>query len=339
MQEYSNDLITIIKYMHINFSKERIYPRDGRFKSAIYDSDKKLIFTTLQSQKVDLDKVTYISGDKIHFINEPVSYYLGTKYVVIEIDDDNLWLKKVKNEILLAGTGAFIFMLLIGYFLLKLFLKPMRDALHLLDRFIKDTTHELNTPVSTIVANIEMIDTDKLDDKTARKIKRIDIGAKTISNVYQDLTYLMLNNKIISQNEDLDVKQVILERIDYFKTTADAKKITISSTLKDNVSLHIDRTKLSKLIDNLLSNAIKYNNVGGTIDIALEDKKLIIQDSGKGIEEEKLKLIFDRYARFDTTVGGFGIGLSIVSFICKEYNIDIKFTSDAGVGTKVILSW
>jgi two-component system OmpR family sensor kinase len=84
----------------------------------------------------------------------------------------------------------------------------MRDALHLLDRFIKDTTHELNTPISAIITNIEMIDKDSLDDKLARKINRIDIGAKTISNIYEDLTFLTLNNKIISQNEELNTLKV-----------------------------------------------------------------------------------------------------------------------------------
>ena len=339
MQEYSNDLIMIIKYMHINFETQRIYPRDGRFNSAIYDSDKKLIFSTLKSNDIRLEKTSYVSGKKIHFIDEPESYYLGSKYIVIEIDDDGVWRSIVKKEITIFGLAAFIFMLTIGYFLLKLFLKPMKDALHLLDRFIKDTTHELNTPISAIVTNIEMIDPDKLDEKTLKKIKRIDIGAKTVSNIYQDLTYLTLNNKIISQNEDLDIKEIIGERVDYFKTIADAKKIRIDSNLTSDIILHMDRTKFSKLIDNLLSNAIKYNKIGGTISVILEKKSISIEDSGRGIEEAMIKRLFERYSRFDKSVGGFGIGLNIVSLICKEYDINIDITSKVGIGTKVRLSW
>ena len=63
---------------------------------------------------------------------------------------------------------------------MKLFLKPMKDALHLLDRFIKDTTHELNTPISAIITNVEMIDTSKLDEK---KSKNQTIEVKKTSNL------------------------------------------------------------------------------------------------------------------------------------------------------------
>ena len=101
----------------------------------------------------------------------------------------------------------------------------MKDALRLLDTFIKDTTHELNTPVSTVMTNIELIDRDKITDKYLLKsINRIDIGVKTISNIYDDLTYLMLNNKIISNNQEINLKQLIEQRVEYFSILANMKK-------------------------------------------------------------------------------------------------------------------
>jgi len=339
LEDYSNDLITVIKYMHLNFDTQQDYPRDGRFESAIYDSDKKQIFSTLQSHNIQFDKAIYLNDNKIHFINQPESYYLGAKYIVIEIADDSLWLSLVKHNITLYGSLAFIFMTFIGYFLLQLFLKPLKDALYLLDRFIKDTTHELNTPVSTIVTNIEMIDKTILDDKLVKKINRIDIGAKTISNIYQDLTYLTLNNKIISQNENLNITKIIKQRVEYFTTLSNIKKIKINTSLKENIILHIDKIKFSKLIDNLLSNAIKYNNINGTIVITLTQNTIIISNTGRGIKKEQIAKMFDRYSRFDKSVGGFGIGLNIVSMIAKEYNLKIDISSTENKETKVIISW
>jgi two-component system OmpR family sensor kinase len=70
MQEYSNDLIFRLKDLHINFDKYKYYPRDENFNSAIYDSDKKLIFSTLESKKVQLGEVTYTSNSMIHFIED-----------------------------------------------------------------------------------------------------------------------------------------------------------------------------------------------------------------------------------------------------------------------------
>ncbi len=339
LQEYSNDLIFRLKDLHINFDKYKFYPRDEKFNSAIYDSDKKLIFSTLESNDLHLDKVIYTTESKIHFIKEPESYYLGAKYVVLEIPSNNLWLETLKKEIFIFVILAFIFMIFIGYFLLKLFLKPMRDSLHLLDRFIKDTTHELNTPVSAIITNVEMIDTSKLDEKLAKKIKRIDIGAKTISNIYEDLTFLTLNNKIISQNEILDLSSIVKQRVEYFKILAEVKKITISIDIEEDVTIYSDKKKIFKLIDNLLSNAIKYNNIAGFISLTLKKGFLSIKDTGKGMSEEQTAQLFQRYKRFDNSVGGFGIGLNIVSMIASEYNLDIKVISQLKKGTNMEIRW
>jgi two-component system OmpR family sensor kinase len=339
LEDYSNDLITIIKYMHLNFETQRDYPRDGRFESAIYDSDKIQIFSTLYSKDIQFDKSIYLSNNKIHFINQPESYYLGAKYFVIEVDDDKIWLKKVKQTIFFYGGLAFIFMTFIGYFLLQLLLKPLKDALYLLDRFIKDTTHELNTPISTIVTNIEMIDKTTLDEKLLKKLNRIDIGAKTVSNIYQDLTYLTLNNKIISQNENLNISEIIHQRIEYFKTLSNIKKINIIINIENNIYLYIDKIKFSKLIDNILSNAIKYNFINGTITIKLTQKSIIISNTGRGIKKEHINKMFDRYSRFDKSAGGFGIGLNIVSLIAKEYNLTIDINSIENKETKVTITW
>jgi two-component system OmpR family sensor kinase len=338
LQEYSKEFIAKLKHLHINIDKSKIYPRDSRFESAIFDSSFKQIFATSQTT-LKLDRILYLDKGMIHLVNIPESYYLGSKYIVVKIKDDEIWLRDTKHKIIIIALFSFIFMSIIGFFLLRLFLKPMRDAIKLLDRFIKDTTHELNTPVSTIVANIEMIDKSTLDDKLLKKINRIDIGAKTISNIYQDLTYITLSNKIISNDETLHVEQILKERAEYFKSLANAKKVTLSVDVKESTTLHVDRVKFAKLLDNLISNAIKYNKIGGSISLHVEDKKVVIEDSGIGIAEENISKLQDRYSRFNSSSGGFGIGLNIVATICKEYNIDIQISSKQRVGTKVSLSW
>ena len=339
LQNYSNDFVIRLKDLHVNIDKHNIYPRNEKYESAIFDSDKKEIFSTLKSSKISLDDVIYSSGNQIHFIKEPESYYLGSKYIIIEIPDDHIWFEEIKYKIVFSFIIAFLFMILIGYFISKLFLKPMRDALHLLDRFIKDTTHELNTPITAIITNIEMIDKSLLDEKLARKINRIEIGAKTISNIYEDLTFVTLNNQIISNNQDINLSNLMKQRVDFFKSLAIMKKIIFKIDIKDDVFLFCDNKKISKLIDNLLSNAIKYNKIAGTIKIVLSENTFSIEDSGKGISAENLATLFERYTRFDKSVGGFGIGLNIVSLIAKEYNLEIAVQSEINIGTKVSIKW
>jgi two-component system OmpR family sensor kinase len=339
LQNYSNDLIFRLKDLHVNIDKNNIYPRDERFNSAIFDSNKKKIFSTLKSNDVSLDDIIYLSHNQIHFIKEPESYYLGSKYIIVEVIDDGIWFEVIRYKIGISFLLAFTFMMVLGYFILKQVLKPMRDALHLLDRFIKDTTHELNTPVTAIITNIEMIDKSSLDARLLKKINRIEIGAKTISNIYEDLTFVTLNNQIISNNEDINLSNLLKQRVDYFNSLATIKRVNFHLNIKDDVFIVCDIKKITKLIDNILSNAIKYNKIAGFIKVKLNYNILSIEDSGKGIEKENLKNLFERYSRFDKSVGGFGIGLNIVSLIAKEYNLKIDIKSQINVGTTVEITW
>lgn len=340
LDEYANDFLMALEELHNDKTDTLLYPRDKRYKTSLYGKDYKLIYSTLANPKNLLTEVTYTNNKIIRYITKPEKYYLNTQYIVVEMTEDKEWLNETIRTISIYGSIFFISMMLIGYFLLKLFLKPMRDALHLLDTFIKDTTHELNTPVSTIMTNIELIDKESIEDKFLLKsINRIDIGAKTISNIYDDLTYLVLNNKIVSDNQDINLKEVIEQRVEYFSLLSAMKKIEVVTKLDAEVVLNIDNKKLSKLIDNILSNAIKYNKINGSIYIDLSPNRLIIKDTGKGIKEEHIKLMFDRYARFDKIVGGFGIGLNIVKMICNEYGLGINIKSKLDNWTEVSISW
>ncbi|MDD2449690.1 MAG: HAMP domain-containing sensor histidine kinase [Sulfurimonas sp.] len=340
LDEYANDFLLALEELHSDKTNTLLYPVDKKFKTSLYDKEYKLIYSTLQNPINSLTEVTYTNNKIIRYVTQPEKYYLNTQYIVVEMLDDREWLNETIKTISIYGSVFFITMLFIGYFLLKLFLKPMRDALHLLDRFIKDTTHELNTPVSTIMTNIELIDKESIKDKFLLKsINRIDIGAKTISNIYDDLSYLILNNRVVSDNQDINLKELIKERVEYFSLLINMKKIEVKTCLDADAMLHIDNKKLSKLIDNILSNAIKYNKIGGSIYIKLDANRLSIKDTGKGIKEEHINLMFDRYARFDKVVGGFGIGLNIVKMICDEYNLTINIKSKFDNWTEVSISW
>lgn len=125
LQNYSNTQIANLKELHINIDKSDIYPRDERFNSAIYDSSKKKIFSTLLMGDVKLDEVIYLKDGYIHLIKEPESYYLGSKYVIVEIEDDNIWFANIKYKMLFWFLFSFILLLFVGYFIAKLFLKPL----------------------------------------------------------------------------------------------------------------------------------------------------------------------------------------------------------------------
>lgn len=338
LSTYANNIIRKLKRLHHFFDETQIYPRDERFSSAIYDIEYRSIFSLLKEDKIQFDDDIYRIGDVIHYIKILDNYYLGAKYLIIEISDDKKWINETIKYIIIYSSISLIILILFGLYLSRLFLKPMRDSIILLDRFIKDTTHELNTPLSAILANIEMMDRDIMAEKNKKKLHRIDIAAKTVSILYNDLTYLTLSQEQYSQNIDLNIKELIEDRVDYFDILAKSKEIKFILKL-ENIIFCIDKQKAIRVIDNLISNAIKYNKRGGTISIELKPNLLLISDTGIGITDDKIPYMFDRYMRFNKSEGGFGIGLNIVKKIVNEYNVSINVKSKLKEGTTIILKF
>lgn len=335
----AKQLINQLEDLHNGISNNNImYPELDDIQTAIYDIDKNIIFSTFGEKNIEFDKQYFYLDDNVYFIYKVEPYYLGAAYLIIQKHREY---KLVNTLIKLAISLFFVILFLIftSFFLVKILIRPLSDNINLLDKFLKDTTHELNTPIAAILGNIEMLNLENMDEKNKKKINRIRIGAITISSIYDDLSFLILNNKIISKNEILNVSDILYTRVEYFKILSDVKNISFNIDIKDNVMLEIDTLKLSRLFDNLISNAIKYSPPSSTIKITLDDNLFIIEDQGQGMSEDNIKQIFQRYKRFDTTVGGFGIGYNIIHNIIKEYDIDIEIKSEIDVGTKVILTW
>lgn len=327
-----------LKVLHHFFDESVDYPRDPRFRSAIYDLEEVKIFSLLEEEDVRFHEEIYKSKKYIHFVKSLDDFYLGAKYLILEIEEDESWKDEVWKNIFVYGIFSFLILMIIGLYLSKLFLKPMRESIMLLDRFIKDTTHELNTPLSAILANIEMMDRSVMVEKNKKKLSRIDIAAKTVSVLYKDLMYLTLEQEKENQDEEISIQEIIQDRVEYFSILAQSKNIEFILDLED-VSIVMDKRKFTRVIDNLISNAIKYNIRNGQIGFILRDKMLMVWDTGTGMKESNIPFMFDRYLRFNNAEGGFGIGLSIVKKILDEYDISIEVKSKEGVGTQMVMRW
>lgn len=336
LKEFTLELKDKLLNAHENNTLKYEYPRADNYRSAIYDIDKKLIFSTLDTDIDTLDKDFFIKDDKVYYISTLKPHYLGAAYTIIQKEMKPL---NILSDIISIAIIVVFITILTSFFLVKIVLKPMRDTLHLLDNFIKDTTHELNTPITTILANIETIDSNNCDKKLLRKLERIKIASISISNLYEDLVYILLNHKTSSLNEELNISDILEQRVIYFTLMANAKRLDFSVDIKENVKFTADKQKFERLIDNILSNAIKYTKISTTIKIELTNTTLSITDKGKGMSEKEIKNIYEKYVRFDKVQGGFGIGYSIIKSITDEYNIDVNIVSKINEGTKVTLSW
>ena len=329
---------TQIRALHNTFDKALVYPASDVPESAIYDSDKNYIMGTYKQLKVlDEDKLE-IQGNRLFYISKVEPYYLGAAYLLVtkEIDDTLLW--ELQKSIYLFMLIAGIFFLILGIFLGRLFIAPMRSSMEKMNRFIEDTTHELNTPIGTILANIEILESsDKYG--ASKELNRIEIASKTLSRIYDDLTYLTFNHKYNRCIEHLNVSDILEERIAYFASMSDIKQIKFDVNIEPSMYLDIDNNDLLRVIDNLISNAIKYNKLGGTIEVRLTNRSLLVRDTGIGISKTDIEVISQRFKRANDSEGGFGLGLDIINQIVMYYTYVLEINSTLKEGTTMEIRW
>lgn len=339
MQLQSETYIPKVKQWLESGHDLKTFPQDIAYQTALYGYDKDLLVGNIHNHTIDFNENIALDAATIHLILPLAPYGLGEYYLIFETPDDKLWQHQMFNHFALFGSLLFFILALIGFGLARLLLHPMNEAIALLDDFIKDTTHELNTPVSAILTNIESLEPSDFPETIQKKLKRIEIASRTISTLYDDLTYLILNHDQAINNTLLNLSDLLHERLDYFRHRIEQKKIDLELHVTPDTLLQIDQTKATRLIDNLLSNAIKYNRMGGKIIVTLNSEGLCIQDNGIGIPSDMIERVFERYTRADKSVGGFGIGLHIVAMIAKEYDFTITIESEVKQGTKICLGW
>ena len=301
-----------------------------RFQAGYYDEDKQAIYTEIDNFEVT-DKDFFIKDESCYTIIEDKSNHLGVHYIVLKENDLSKTVQQMRIKIIGYLVFSFILMGIVGYFLGRLFLRPVREQIESLDNFISDTTHELNTPISAILMTIQSL--KKVEPK---KLKRLEASAKRLSVMYSSLTY-RLEGKV-EPSEWLCFADIIRERVEYVKELIDSKRLYIELDL-DPTKVFMPKTSSYRLIDNLLSNAIKYSDVGDSIFITLKENVLKVRDTGIGIDKKVQDDIFKRYHRENDERGGFGIGLNIVLSICKQYKIKLDLESEKGKGSTFILTF
>ncbi|WP_323669217.1 sensor histidine kinase [Aliarcobacter butzleri] len=323
----SNEVI-VSHMMNEKFDKEK-YLNSHEYKISFYDKNKNILFGNLK-ENIDLNEKFILDNESIILVDNSTVGHLGIEYIVLK--DTSLFdkLERLKISIVIFFLVFYFIISLIGIYLAKLFLKPIKDERNKLNNFIKDTTHELNTPISAIMMSSEN------ENLSSKQIERIRYSANRLSEIYKDLTYIFLENIEVKVAEELELSKIIKEQIDSFEPIFSRKKLKIRIELEDTL-YKMNKDDFIRLFNNLFSNAIKYNKINGDIEVILKDKKLSIKDSGIGIDKNKIKDIFKRYYRATNQSGGFGLGLNIVNMICQTYKIKIEVESIENQGTTFII--
>lgn len=305
-------------------------------KYALFDKNKNIIFSYLDEDfNIDFTKKNFSNSKYNYFITTINEDEIEIKYIVMESCQEYNNIINLKYIIISVLVFSVIFIGFIGYLLSLILLKPIRKRVLDMDKFIKDSAHELNTPITVLLSSVSMLKNGKNPEKM---MKYISSSSKQISQIYNDIQFATFNEFKNNHILEFDLKELLNQSIDFFIDIATLKNINIYQNLNSCV-VKMDRTKAQRLVNNLISNAIKYSKKDSKINIELINCKLVVEDFGIGIKEEELKEIFVRYKRGENSEGGFGIGLDIVKSVCQEYGLILNLESKEKVGTKFFVDF
>ena len=214
--------------------------------------------------------------------------------------------------------------------------------------FFINASHELKTPLTSILGYSELLINMSYKDKNENKktdfIKRINAEALRMKELVLNMLTLsrMEANWQETIDEKIDLKDIILNVFESNKIKSQKRNINIELDIESAIII-ANKEKITEVVNNLVDNAIKYTDDGGEIKIILKNNKdkaiFTVKDNGCGIESKYLNRIFERFFRVKNEkylkVQGTGLGLTIVKNICAHYNADIYINSEENKGTEI----
>jgi signal transduction histidine kinase len=235
-------------------------------------------------------------------------------------------------------------------------LKDSHDQLTQLDRlksqFLDNVSHELRTPLTHIKGFVDnMLDGvgGKISAKQEDYLLRVEENCDRLIRLINDLLDLsrIESGKMALQLEPLRLRPILEEAVDGMQSVTNQKGIFVNLDSPSDVVAWVDTDKMKQILTNLLDNAVKYTEHGGHIRVSVttpskHEVQVCIEDTGVGIPDTDMNLIFDRFHRATNpksgSVGGIGLGLPIVRNLVELHGGRIWARSEVGKGSRFYLT-
>ncbi len=215
--------------------------------------------------------------------------------------------------------------------------------------FVADVSHELKTPITSIMGYADTLLEGEYDKQTQDKfLNVIATEARRMAKLVTDLLTLSRfdNNQIKTEKQQFDLGELVKKCQEKVQIEIDKKQQEVECFVTANVPpVYADKYGIERVVLNIMTNSIKYTKEKGRIKIYVgfvyNDAYIKIIDNGLGIPEEDLKRIFERFYRVDKArtrdMGGTGLGLSIAKEILDKNDGSIDIKSEVGKGTEVVI--
>jgi len=232
-------------------------------------------------------------------------------------------------------------------FLKRMTRKMNQEGKQVRFQFLSVLSHELKSPINAVEGYLKIMkerqvgenlsDYDAMIDRSMERIK----GMRNLIMDLMDLTRLESGKKV-REMKKVDLNQVARIAMDTMEPMAIQKNVKMHLDAPENLVMQGDPDEIEIIVNNLVSNAVKYNRDGGSVNVnmrqALSTLTIKVEDTGIGMTEDDIKLLFQEFVRIKNEktkmITGSGLGLSIVKKLVEEtYHGTIKVKSQPDIGS------
>ncbi len=224
-------------------------------------------------------------------------------------------------------------------------------ANRLKDDFLATLSHELRTPLNAIVGYARMLRTGAIDaDRQPKAFEIVERNAASLAQMVEEVLDVsrVTSGRIRLNVEPIDLVRIIEDAVATVRPSADAKGVTIDAALApDAARIEGDGDRLQQVIWNLLTNSVRFTPAGGGISVVLakadQHVRIVVRDSGAGIEASFLPHVFERFRQGDSRpsreYGGLGLGLAIARDLVELHGGTIEAESEGrGLGATLTVT-
>ncbi len=294
----------------------------------IIDTEAKILFENTMFKKLFQSKEGIDAEVKNYFTTIVSNYSKAARFLYIEFRTYRVVASQLESkDLVVTFTDITEYM----------------ESQNMQKRFIADASHELKTPLTSIKLTVDILknssdinqqDRNEFLDNLERQTNRLMLLVNDLLTMSR-----LASARIPMRYETLSLNELLAELVFNQQTTIDKKGIDIILPTED-INLYSDRQKLSQILENLFVNALNYTNFGNIrflTEVASDNVKIRVADTGTGISAKDINFVFDRFFRSDSArsrdIGGTGLGLSIVKELVENLGGSIRVKSELNAGT------
>lgn len=318
---------------------------DNQF-GAVEDADQ--LLSIVQACLKEQPEIGVLSDYRLRYLR--VNTLVGWRIAFADISQEQSTIQTLMINLTVIGGATLVVFFFISLLLARWAIRPVEKSWAQQRQFVSDASHELKTPLTVILSNVDMLDNcgQGLTERDRRWLDNIRASSRQMSQLVEELLTLARSDNLSTIDrvrETFSFSELVTDEALLFEPILFEAGKELTEEITDGLLVSGDPSKLRRLVKILLDNARKYADTPSTVTLKLEPEgqkrvRLSVNTQGEPIPADQLERIFERFYRADQARSseGFGLGLSIAAQVAQEHGGRIWAESSPAEGNTFFFS-